>query len=488
MRINPINSNFYVPNLNQKKTEPVISPIETANVPMSKLYPKPLLSFKSNPKDMIQKVFEAPIGDKISVAIKKSNRNNFFVGNSVRAIQDLLIVTQNEIKRPIRNINCLIDPRIQELLGIHQLSDDEFLIYNYSSQNVRINGTEVIPSAESFNACLGDRIKISGKWVELTTEIKDKELEDASSLFFKQYDFSKTIDSTIRNLNRKIVESLLKQDTTKKGTTFADIGGQDKVIKSLRQNLLFPLKYPEVYEGFMSSMGAILYGIPGTGKSYIAEAFANEANASVFEMCATDLAAKYVGESEKNCRELFQKAIDAQPSVIIIDEFDALGRARSGEDVHGAKLLNQFLACTSNIQKNNDKVVILGMTNLLESVDKAILRSGRFDHHYEILPPDLEGSIKILELKTKGKPLDKEVNIKDLATKMHSKKMTGADITAMVRNAHGNALERTGVLKSMEEDRFTPEMLDYFSIKTEDFEKAIADFKSDSTKRRAIGY
>ena len=154
----------------------------------------------------------------------------------------------------------------------------------------------------------------------------------------------------------------------------------------------------------MVSRGAILYGPPGTGKTLLAQTLAAESGASMFELCATDLADKYVGESEKNCRELFQKAVDAQPSIIYFDEIDALGKAR-GKDQYGDKLLAQFLSLMSDLEKRGDNVFVIGSTNRREDLDSAFTRSGRFSTLLEVKAPDLKGTRQILDIHTTRKRL-----------------------------------------------------------------------------------
>ena len=220
----------------------------------------------------------------------------------------------------------------------------------------------------------------------------------------------------------------------------------------------------------------------------MADAFINESGLNAYRIGGTELASKYVGDSEKNCRELFETAIENQPSVIFVDEMDALTRTRGGSDTHGDKLLEQFLKCTSDLEKNGDKVVILGSTNRISDIDPAILRSGRFDLQLEIKKPDLASIKRILQLKTTGKPLEKTFDYDKIAKQMFSKQMTGADIYRIVRDSHVNALKRTGILASMRNKTYTPSQMKNFSITEIDFEEAIKDFKGNSQERKPIGF
>ena len=237
----------------------------------------------------------------------------------------------------------------------------------------------------------------------------------------------------------------------------------------------------------MPSTGAILAGIPGTGKSLIAKTLIAEAGVSGFEECATEMQGQYVGQSEHNCIDLFKKATDAQPSIIFLDEIDALGKNR-GKDVHGDKLLNQFLYCMNEIEKNGDKVFVIGATNKPECLDEAFTRGGRFDLILECKAPDLKGTKQIIDIHTKEIPLKKDFDKDKLAEKMYAKKMTGADIAAVTRNAYFEALNRHGITKSMKERRFSPQMMDYFSLNEQDFENAITKYKNSSKNRNPIGF
>ena len=194
-----------------------------------------------------------------------------------------------------------------------------------------------------------------------------------------------------------------------------------------------------------------------------------------------------MGDSEKNVRELIEKAIDAQPSVIFIDEVDALGRSRGGHDQHGDTLLNQFLKSTTDL--NGHDVFLVAATNRLEALDDAFVRSGRFGEWIKVDAPNLEGTTQILDIHTKGKPIDKNLDKKELAKEMHSLKMTGADIAVSVSAAHRNAYRRTGIFKAMRDDTYNPMMLNYFSITKEDFDKALEQFKTKSkSDHKPIGF
>ncbi len=486
--INNVNSSYSTYSPRKEKNKNKSMNIGLKN--LSDSYGKYLVSFKSK-KDIVKLVEEASLSDKLAVVMGKMRANDLLiVANDLKKSKETLKEMFDKFKIPVTRIIHLQTRSLPEILLFTSGLNGVKKILNVNSQPITLNAMSVILPNEAQEIECGDRIGLLAQRIE----IKDKhnaniDLENHMSLFSRIYDYTESADKLTHMHNLKVLNDIVLTDKPKKGTvTFADVGGQEEVIASLKRNLLYPLKYPEVFDGFMNSVGAIFYGKPGTGKTFLGEAFVGEAEASIFMVAATELSAKHVGESEQNCRDLFQRAVEAQPSVIYMDEFDALGKARGGHDVHGDKLLNQFLTCMSDISKNGDKVIVIGSTNRLEDLDPAILRSGRFDLQYEIKPPDLLGTKEVFLRKVKGKALGKDIDADKISELMFSKKMTQADITATVRNAHVNALERCGIYKSMDEKRFSPAMLDYFSIDLIDFIKAIDGFKSDVKNRKPIGY
>lgn len=488
MKVLPIQHSFAPYNKAKKskleKQNGIVQNSKTTNIP--ECFGKDLIIFRG--------VNQISLSDKLSYALKQLDVGEFLVvAKDSRCIAEALKSAEGRIKTMIEKLIILEEPEIREVLFFYTTPSGEKELWNANEYPIRRNGFDEIRPDEVVRLEDGDRLKISAKWIDLTETLDDDpdELKKEMDRRLKIQDYSEIAQKTINKHNRKALALLLnppKENTEKAKNSFAKVGGQDEVIKALKRNILFPLKYPEVFEGFMLSRGTILYGPPGTGKTLLAHALIEESGASAFEQCATEFEAKYVGESEQNCRELFKKAVDAQPSIIFLDEIDALGKSR-GKDVHGDKLLNQFLSCMSDLEKNGDKVFVIGATNHETSLDPALTRSGRFDLKLECKAPDLEGVKQIFEIHTKGKPLEEELDIEKIAQKMFAKNMTGADIATTVKNAHINALERAKIYESMEEGRFTPAMLEYFRITAEDFEKSIASFNNENSKKRnPIGF
>lgn len=236
--------------------------------------------------------------------------------------------------------------------------------------------------------------------------------------------------------------------------------------------------------------GFILYGPPGTGKTHIARALANEAGANFISLNGLDLESKWVGESEANWRSLFTEAKENQPTIIFLDEFDAVARSRDSKDEYGNKVVNQILTLMTDIDNEGDSVFVIGATNNYAALDKAIIRSGRFGKHYEVKEPDMDALREIFKVHTKKKTLDENINTEELLSKLHSLKATGADIKHIVNDAHNNGYVRAGIFTKMENKTFNSNDLKDFKIEKEDFNKAIDDFMKDrkSNTRKPIGY
>lgn len=492
MKILPVQSYTSRSFLNNRKTEPntVSAPVETTVTAPE--YGRALVNFKGVDVSRMQKIIsKIPLEDKFAVALGVLEPSELVIAaNNLKKVLPSLIEKADKFDLPIKRLYFIQDEKIKDSIVIHKQSSDDFKFININDRPLGVNLLPVVPGM-STDVTMNSSIRLSnGFWFHLKEKSEaGVDLLEYLPLFMREVDFTTRFKENITRFNKSIFKDLEKpQSTSKKSWSFADVGGQDKNIEQIKKHILYPLKYPEVYEGFMVSRGVVLAGLPGTGKSLLCKALVGEAGASSFEMCATDFSAKYVGESEQNMRDLFQRAIDAQPSIICLDEINALTKARGGQDVHNDKLLEQFLSLMSDIEKNGDNVFVIGSTNRIEDIDPAVLRSGRFGLTLEINPPDLDGVRQILDIHTQGKRIDKRLDKEALAQKMYEKQMTGADIAEMVTKAFSHALERSGIYESMEKGRFSPQQLDYFSINLEDFEKAISNFKGSKPKRKPIGF
>ena len=215
-----------------------------------------------------------------------------------------------------------------------------------------------------------------------------------------------------------------------------EVGGLAEVKEKLTDSVIMPLKHRDLFEAanVKPPKGIMLTGPPGTGKTLLAKALANQSNVNFISIKGAELLSKYVGESEKAVREVFQKAKQVSPAIIFFDEMDALAPKRSDADSNrvSERVVSQLLTELDGIEELVD-VFVLASTNRVDMVDPAILRSGRFDMIVEIPPPNESEILDILTIHTKQKPLEKDVNLEKLAAKMTG--MTGADIELICNRA-----------------------------------------------------
>jgi transitional endoplasmic reticulum ATPase len=216
-----------------------------------------------------------------------------------------------------------------------------------------------------------------------------------------------------------------------------DVGGLDEVKEALKEAVEWPLKYSGLFlkAGTNPPKGIILYGKPGTGKTYLAKAVASQSGVNFISVKGPQLMSKYIGESEKGVRELFKKARQAAPTILFLDEIDSLCPRRSGNssgDSVADRVLSQFLTEMDGIEDLKG-VVVLAATNRIDMIDPALLRSGRFDLMFELSNPDEKTREKIFEIHTRNKPIGKTIKIKKLAKATEN--FAGADIEFVCRKA-----------------------------------------------------
>ena len=219
---------------------------------------------------------------------------------------------------------------------------------------------------------------------------------------------------------------------------YSDIGGLSKQINEIREAVELPLKRPELFTriGIEPPKGVLLYGPPGTGKTLLAKAVAHETNAHFMRVVGSELVQKYIGEGARLVRELFDLAKKKAPTIIFIDEIDAVGASRTEANTSGdrevQRTLMQLLAGMDGFETRGD-VKIIGATNRIDILDKALLRPGRFDRIIEIPLPDEEGRLSILKVHTRSLTIDDSVNLVEVASLTEGR--NGADLRAVCMEA-----------------------------------------------------
>ncbi len=234
----------------------------------------------------------------------------------------------------------------------------------------------------------------------------------------------------------------ISQDRSADSITYEDIGGLGDAVTKVREMIELPLRHPELFKrlGVEAPKGVLLHGPPGTGKTLLAKAIANETNSNFFTIGGPEIMSKYHGESEERLRNVFQEAERNAPSIIFIDEIDSIAPKR--EEVTGEverRIVAQLLSVMDGMTSRG-KVVVIAATNRINAIDPALRRPGRFDREIEIGVPNKEGRLEILQIHTRGMPLDKDVDLQKLADISHG--FVGADLHALAREAAMRALRR----------------------------------------------
>lgn len=238
---------------------------------------------------------------------------------------------------------------------------------------------------------------------------------------------------------------LTKQDgELKSKVSYEDIGGLGNQVQRIREMIELPLKYPEIFErlGIQPPKGVFLYGPPGTGKTLIVRAVAQETDAYFINISGPEIMGKFYGESEGRIRKLFEEAQAHAPSIIFIDEIDAIAPKREemgGEKQVEKRVVAQLLSLMDGLESRG-KVIVIGATNIPNSIDPALRRPGRFDREISISIPDKKGRLEILHIHTRGIPLSMDVDLEKLAEITHG--FVGADLEALAREAAMTALRK----------------------------------------------
>ncbi|MEO6249025.1 MAG: CDC48 family AAA ATPase [Sphingomicrobium sp.] len=282
----------------------------------------------------------------------------------------------------------------------------------------------------------------------------------------------------IVHIDASTVVELLPEFTKKDGerradVTYDDLGGMKDTIDALREMVELPLRHPELFQrlGVDPPKGVLLHGPPGTGKTRLARAVANESEARFFIINGPEIMGSAYGESEKRLREVFEEAAKSAPSIIFIDEIDSIAPKRGQVSGEAEKrLVAQLLTLMDGIEPRQNLVVIAA-TNRPEAIDEALRRPGRFDREIVVGVPDEPGRREILGIHTRGMPLAEGIDLDALARRTFG--FVGADLAALVREAALEAVRRILPRINFEESSISPEILDSLSVDSADFENAL---------------
>ncbi|MGC9209396.1 MAG: CDC48 family AAA ATPase [Nitrososphaeria archaeon] len=257
--------------------------------------------------------------------------------------------------------------------------------------------------------------------------------------------------------------------------TYEDIGGLKEEIQKIREMVELPLRHPELFErlGIEPPKGVLLYGPPGTGKTLLAKAVANETNATFIHISGPEIMSKFYGESEARLREKFQEAKEKAPSIIFIDEIDAIAPKR--DEVTGEverRVVSQLLTLMDGLEARG-KVIVIGATNRPNAIDPALRRPGRFDREIELKVPDKQGRLEILQIHTRNMPLAEDVDLEKIAAQTHG--FVGADLEYLAKEAAMKALKRVLPKINLEEERIPAEVLNEIKVTMQDFLDALKE-------------
>jgi len=290
-----------------------------------------------------------------------------------------------------------------------------------------------------------------------------------------EFKISKMMPKGVVKINRSSNLTILDETTSDKKVriTYEEVGGLQTVIKSMREIVELPLKHPELFSrlGVEPHSGVLLYGPPGCGKTLLAKVLATESDANMYSINGPEIMNKYYGETEARLREIFKEAKDNSPSIIFIDEIDAIAPKR--EEVFGdveKRVVAQLLALMDGLTDRGN-VVVLGATNRPDSVDPALRRPGRFDREMEISVPNIDGRLEILQIHTRGMPIGKDVDLKKLASELHG--YTGADIKSLCRESALKAIRRYLPKIDLENKRIPSKTLQSMEIQLRDLSDAM---------------
>ena len=289
----------------------------------------------------------------------------------------------------------------------------------------------------------------------------------------------------IKKSTKIIIDEKLAKDFSGEGLptiTYEDLGGLKDAITKVREMIDLPLRHPELFKrmGVKAPKGVLLQGPPGTGKTLLAKAIANETSANFFSIGGPEIMSKYYGESEARLRAIFQEAESRKPSIIFIDELDAIASKR--ENLVGEvekRVVAQLLSLMDGLSSRG-LVVVIGATNRVNAIDPALRRTGRFDREIEIGVPDSDGRREILNIHTRGMPLAKNVDINKIADMSHG--FVGSDLQALAKEAAMRAIRRILPEVDLTAESIPSDILNKIQVNMNDFTTVLNEMEPSALR------
>ncbi|MGM5480028.1 MAG: CDC48 family AAA ATPase [Nanobdellota archaeon] len=335
-----------------------------------------------------------------------------------------------------------------------------------------------------FNRALNSRVVQKGDLISLGGTFSRFGLGDIKFITVstdpKKVPVVVTKDTDVEFLNEAVE---LKEEPVVPEVSYEDIGGLSDEVKKVREMVELPLKHPEIFErlGIEPPKGVLLHGPPGTGKTLLAKAVANETNSNFHVINGPEIMSKFYGQSEENLRKIFEDAEENAPSIIFIDEIDAIAPKR--EESKGEverRVVAQLLAIMDGLNTRG-KVVVMAATNIVNSIDQALRRPGRFDREIEIGVPSVDGRKNVLKIHTRNMPLSDDVDLEKISRITHG--FVGADLSALCKEAAMVVLRRLlPDLKLSEEDSIPQEVLENVSISHKDLLEALKSVRPSAMR------
>jgi transitional endoplasmic reticulum ATPase len=417
------------------------------------------------------------------------------------AIGDIVFISTSMTRNPIP---ARLGEPYDEDRGSHVVRLDRFLRTATKAkinQQVEIRKADEVPELESITLMPPIDVSTAHHLVEHLSE----SLRENAAPLTRDSVFYATFHDSVAGTHYRVVKTVPEMgvvgsrtnvhiDTPQSGgmrvdqtITYEDVGGMSREITLLRELVHLPLQFPQVYRqlGINAPRGIIFYGPPGSGKTYLARALANEVEAGFYYINGPDVVGTLYGETEANLRKIFAEAAHHAPSVVLIDELDAIAphRERSGAQ-SDVRIVTQLLSLLDGLLKV-DGVIVIGTTNRVDAVDTALRRPGRFDREIFIGPPEAEGRLDILRVHTREMPLSGPAieHLPAVAAITHG--FVGADLMELCREAGLNALRRSSsrLQDHLSAFRFRLEQLDVEPI---DLDNALSRVRPSAIREAFI--